>query len=103
MNRLTVSIVFQYQHARSFRVIGIVFDHHRTAQAVEDVTNRHAVCGELLVAVIGNTYVAVRHERAYQLQGLAQFLDPFWFLIIPSGVRLVPLTPGAHQRPLTDL
>lgn len=98
MNRLTVSIVFQDKNARPFRVVGIVFDHHGAAQAVDDVTNRHTVGRELLIAVLGNTHVAARHERLDLLQGLAQFLDPLLCLIILSGVRLVPLTCGAEPR-----
>ena len=54
--------------------------------------NKHVVGGEFFIAVIGHTYVAARHERSYLLQSLAQVLNRFLFLIILSGVCLVPLT-----------
>jgi hypothetical protein len=84
---LAVSIVFQYKNARPFRVIRIVFDHHGAAQAFDDVTNKHTISREFLITVIRHAYVPASHERADLLQGLAQSLDPFWYLIIPSGVR----------------
>ena len=98
MNRLTVSILLQYENTRSFRVVGIVFDNYCLGETVDEVANKDTVGGELLITVIGNTDFAAGHERTYLSQGLAQFLDPFLFLIIPSGVRLVPLTIRAEPR-----
>ena len=49
MNRLTVSILFQHQYARPFRVIGVIFDHRGAAQAIDNVTNKHTVGSELLI------------------------------------------------------
>lgn len=71
MNRLTVSIVFQNQNARSFRILRIIFDDHGAAQAVDDVTDKHTVGGKFFVALIRNAHIAARHERAHKVQGLA--------------------------------
>ena len=60
MNRLTVSIVFQYQNAWPFRIVWIVFDHGSAGETVDHVTNQHAVRGEFFIAVIGYTYLAAR-------------------------------------------
>lgn len=84
MNRLTVSIVFQDQNARSFRILRIVFDDDSTAQAIDDVTNRHTVGGKFFVAVIRNAHVAARHERAHKVQSLTHRRDRFFFSLIVS-------------------
>ncbi len=92
MNRLTVAILLQHQNTRSFRVVRIIFDNDCPRETVDDLANQETVCGELLITVIGHPDVAASHQRAYLLQRLAQPLDPFLFLIIRFGVRLVPLT-----------
>ena len=90
MNRLPVSIVFQNENTRPLRVVGIVFDNDRLGQTVDDVTNEDTVCREFVITVLGYANGAASHQRAYLLQGLAQFPDPVSFLIILSGVRLGP-------------
>jgi hypothetical protein len=98
MNRLTVAILLQDQNTRSFRVVRIVFDNDCPPETVDDLANQETVCGELLITVIGHPDVAANHQRAYLLQRLGQPLDPFLFLIIRFGVRLVPLTLAFSRR-----
>jgi hypothetical protein len=100
MNRLTVAILLQHQSTRSFRVVRIVFDNDCARETVDDLANQETVCSELLITVIGHPDVAASHQRAYLLQRLAQPLDPFLFLIIRFGVRLVPLTARFQRRRL---
>ena len=98
MNRLTISIPLQDQHAPSFRVVGIVFDDDCSCQTLDDVADQDTVRSKFLITVIGHTNIAASHERADLLESLAQCLDPFFVLIIRSGVGLVPLTLRAEPR-----
>ena len=103
MNRLAISILFQDQHAGPFRIIRIVFDNDGCGQTVDDVANKDLVCTKFLITVIGHADVATSHERPQLVEGLAQVLDLFLFLIISSDgsscpANGLPLSRRVFQR-----
>ena len=100
MNRLIVSISFQHENTRSLRIVGIVFDNDCPGETVDDVANKDPVRGELLITVIRHTDLAARHQRTYLIQGLAQFLGPFRFLMLRSGASMFPLEVPLQPRRL---
>ena len=83
-------IVLQNEDAWPFRIVRIIFHSYGLVQAVDDVMHKQVVGGEFFVAVERYTDLAARHEPLYLFEGLAQFLDPFLFLIAFAAV-LLPL------------
>ena len=80
MQGLAVPVVLQDKDTWTFRIIRIVFNRHRRAHAVDNVSDKEIVCGELIVPVRRNTHLTACYQGSYLLQRLAQLRDPFLFL-----------------------
>jgi hypothetical protein len=51
MNGLTVSILFENQHAWPLRIVRVILNNNGRPQPIDDVTHAYRVSGKLLVAV----------------------------------------------------
>ncbi len=83
--------MLQNEDAWPLRVRGVILDHYRSVQSVDDIDHVYAVAGELLVAVKRYPHVAACGERAYFVQCLAPFRHPSHFRsLCPANARNEP-------------
>ena len=62
MNRLFGPILLQNQDARSFRVIRLIFDHHGSSQAIDDVMDENIIRRQFFVAMERDQHLAPCHK-----------------------------------------
>ena len=75
MNRLTVSILFQYENTWSIRVVGIVFDNYCPGETVDEVANKDTVGGELLMGLVRRR---IESSQAHSTFGRSYHDGPAW-------------------------
>jgi hypothetical protein len=51
VNRLASLVVLQDENARALWIVRVTFKRYCRCQAVDDLSDRNMVCGELIVAV----------------------------------------------------
>jgi hypothetical protein len=68
MNRPTLIVVFEDQHARTFDVGGILLDQNSGRDATDRVTNPYVVGHQLFGTMHGHKDVAPRDQGLYSLK-----------------------------------
>jgi hypothetical protein len=62
MDRAPRRVPLENEHARPLGIAGIVFDHDRSLQAIDDLTHENTVFGELIVAMRRDPDFATSNE-----------------------------------------
>jgi hypothetical protein len=88
MKGLLQRVPLQHEYARSTDSRWIILNDHCISDAIQDIIDQYIILREFVIAMVGNTNGAPRHEGANVSKGIAQLAITSW--IRYSAASLAP-------------